>query len=57
MAKYTLSADVLTVTVGGISFSFYVEDVISINQLKLLSTNLSSDAHGYISVGAVLAAD
>ena len=57
VAKYTLSADVLTVTVGGISFSFYVEDVISINQLKLLSTNLSSDAHGYISVGAVLAAD
>ena len=57
VAKYTLSADVLTVTVGGISFSFYVEDLISINQLKLLSTNLSSDAHGYISVGAVLAAD
>ena len=53
IAKYTLSADVLTVSVGGISFAFYVEDVISINQLTLQSTNLSADAHGYISVGAV----
>ena len=54
-ATYSLSADVLTVSVGDVSFSFYVDDVISINQLKLKSTNLSSDAHGYISIGAVLA--
>ena len=53
VATYTLSADVLTVSVGGISFAFYVEDVISIHQLKLQYTNLSADAHGYISVGAV----
>ena len=54
LATYTLSADVLTVSVGEISFSFYVDDIITMNQLKLQSTNLSSDAHGYISVGAVL---
>lgn len=53
VGSYTLSADVLTVSVGDTSFVFYVEDVISVNQIKLQSTNLSSDAHGYISVGAV----
>lgn len=56
VATYTLSADVLTVSVGGISFAFYVEDVISINQLTLQSTNLSAETHGSISVGAVFAA-
>ena len=53
-ATYTLSADMLTISVGGISFVFYVEDVITINQLTLKSTTLSADAHGYIPVGAVL---
>ncbi|MBR2930603.1 MAG: hypothetical protein IKC32_05175 [Clostridia bacterium] len=53
-ATYSVSADMLTVSVGGISFTFYVEDVISVNQLKLNSTNLPDDAHGYISIGAVL---
>ena len=56
VATYTISADMLTVSVNGISFTFYVEDVISINQLKLQSTNLSDDAHGYISIGAVFVA-
>lgn len=55
-ATYTLSADVLTVSVGSISFSFYVEDVISINQLKLQSTNLSADSHGAMSIGSVFIA-
>ena len=55
-ASYTLTADILTVSVGGISFTFYVEDVITLNQLTLRSTTLSDGAHGYISVGSVLAA-
>ena len=54
VATYTVSADLLTVSVGGINFVFYVEDVIYINQIKLQSTTLSSDSHGYISIGAVL---
>lgn len=54
VATYTISADLLTVSVGGVNFVFYVEDVIYINQIKLQSTNLSTDAHGYISIGAVL---
>ena len=57
VATYSLSADMLTVSVGDVFFTFYVEDVISINQLKLQSTNLSSDAQGYISIGALLIAD
>ena len=55
VATYTLSADVLTISVGDTSFMFYVEDVISINQLTLKSTSLSSDAQGYIPVGSVFA--
>ena len=53
VVTYTLSADVLTVSVGGTYFTFYIDDVINLNQLTLKSTNLSSDAHGYVSVGSV----
>jgi len=52
-ATYSLSADILTVTVGGITFTFYVEDVIALHQLTLETTNLPSDTHGSMSVGAV----
>lgn len=56
VATYTLTADMLTVTVGNTYFTFYVDDVIYLNQIALKSTNLSSDAHGYIPVDTVLSA-
>ena len=54
IVTYTLTADMLTVSVGGTYFTFYVDDVISLNELTLKSTNLSSDAHGYMPLGSVL---
>ena len=53
VVTYTLSADVLTVSVGNTYFTFYIEDVIALNQLTLKSTNLSADSHGYASLGSV----
>jgi hypothetical protein len=54
VATYTLSSDLVTVSIGSTYFTFYVDDVIAMNQITLKSTNLASDVHGYISVGAVL---
>ena len=53
-ATYVLTADTVTVTVGNVVFTFYVEDVITLQQLTLKSTTLTDDAHGYFSVGTVL---
>ena len=54
-ATYTLTKDMLTVTVGTTYFTFYVDDIIALNQITLRATNLSSDSHGYISVDTVIA--
>ena len=54
-ATYTLTADRLTVSVGGNTFTFYVEDVIALQNLTLESTTLATDTHGFIPVGTILA--
>ena len=53
-ATYVVSADTVIVSVGGVSFTFYVEDLMTLLELKLQATTLSADAHGYFSVGTLL---
>jgi len=48
---YTVSGDVVTVTVNGFTFTFTVKDVSVASVLVCSSTTVGGAAHGYFSVG------
>lgn len=44
---YSVSGNVITVNVGGETFTFEIADIISRNVLRCVSTTVSANAHGY----------
>ncbi len=49
--RYTITQNVVTITVGDATFSFKISDVVMLNKLVCTSTTLTSEQHGYFAVG------
>lgn len=51
VGTYSVSKNIVTVTVGKYVFTFQIDDVSVVSTLKCTSTTLEDTAHGYFSVG------
>ena len=45
--------NILKITIESFTFEFTVTNVLTTNEIKCISTNVSNDAHGYFPVGTI----
>ena len=51
--KFTIDGNILKITIESFTFEFTVTNVLTTNEIKCISTNVSNDAHGYFPVGTI----